>query len=241
MSKTLSNFFNEMASSSGVNDFNNRSREATWNLYYKNGDKELIFKDLGGEDHLRFYKVGKSTFYLTDDTDEYKGVIEVEYISNTVVKIEASGSKLQRGFYNIMFSCLFAYGIKEILSGNDLSGQAINSYIQLLNNGRLSINIFNTITKEYFTFSKELLLSNERLVISVKEKLNDSIKEHFEEYYKKIYKIDTINEKIYPSSFKFSFDNREKGLNNYLFGEDYTISEEQYNELANKYKKMNIN
>lgn len=235
--KNFNEYLDEMAVSSGINDYSNHSREATWNLYYKDHNFKQLLKDLGGEDHLRFYIVGKSSYYLTDDKDEYKGNIETRLYKNDVIIIKSSNSKLKRGFYNIMFSCLFAIGFKEILSDTDLSEQAISSYEKLNINGRLQITIYDSENDVYLPFSKKVLLSNEKYRISVKEKNKGSIKEHFNEYYNRISLTEIYNGQEYPSNYKLMFINREKGLNNYLFGEDYTITEEEYQKLKESYEK----
>ena len=210
----------EMGIISGDNDYNNYSKEYDWNKFYKGKEVPiLLLKDIGSN-HLRLYLVGNSHFYLADGNNNYKGQLEL-VINNHIGTIQSSNSVLERGFYNIMFTSIFATGlVKEILSDINLSTQAIKSYDKLYINGYLDIQVYNTKNNTYYPFSIDTFKSNTYNVISIREKQYNSIKEHFEEYYKRINSIEVLESgNIVNFSFRTEFLKNSTSLDNYLFCE----------------------
>lgn len=212
----------EMGVLSGTNDYNSYSKEFDWDNFYKGTDKpNLLLKDIGSN-HLRLYLVGKSHFYLTNEDNEYKGQIEL-VITNGIGTIKSSNSKIDRGFYNIVFTSIFATGlVKEILSDTSLSIQAVKSYEKLCVNGYLTIQIYNPSNKIYYPFSIDKFKDNIYNVVSIKEKQELSIKEHFNEYYKRINSVELLESgDIVNFSFRSEFIKYSKALDNYLFCESF--------------------
>jgi hypothetical protein len=218
---TFNEFINlgEMARETGETSLNTNSKEREWNKFYKNTEfKKLILKDIGAN-HLKLYRVANINFYLTDENDEYKGQIELD-INNKVGIISNSHSSLERGFYNIMFTSLLGSGlVTQIISDEELTTNAINSYEKLNRNGSLVIQVY-TPDKKYLEFTRENLKQNVLNRISVTERELGEASRVFEDYYSRIYKLkdpDVLHESGYRSSYlKYC-----SSLDNFLFCENY--------------------
>ncbi len=216
--KTFSNFIDEMAVNTGIVDKSYLSFKHEWDKNYRNlpegNIKTLLLKDIGSE-HCKIYRVGSTNHVLVSQSNEYLGYIELHKLYNTY-RVGGSNSVLTRGFYNVMFTSLLSLGgYDEFISDTQLSNQAIVSYEKLAINGALSLKIIDS-SGEYYTFSKDTLLSNptNRISISSKNgKHKKYIQEVFEDYYIKI----SDN----TSSLHRAFINREDGLNNHLFCENF--------------------
>ena len=234
--KRLSDFFNEMATNSGINDPSNYSGENDWNNYYKNSSNKKPIKNKFGSDHLKLYLVRNSNWYLTYEDDTYAGYIQLEHIKDKIYKINQSNSNLKRGFYNVMFMTILSTDIvTEIISDDSLSEQAINSYARITVNGYLNVQVYDYTNNLYYPFSKELLLSNKFYRVSVTEKQKNTISEHFTEYYRRINKTEILeNGFVVKLGLTTAYENKQSVINNYLFCEDYNLSDEDYRDLIRK-------
>jgi hypothetical protein len=130
--------------------------------------------------------------------------------------------------------------VVEILSDDSLSEQAINSYARITVNGYLNVQVYDSVNNLYYPFSKELLLSNKAYRVSVTEKQKNTIGEHFEEYYRRINKTETLeNGFIMKLGLTDAYENKRGVINNYLFCEDYNLSDEDYRNLIRKVYSTN--
>jgi hypothetical protein len=208
---------NEMGVVSGIHPKNSKSKEYDWIDFDKESKLTRCLLNNIGSMHYKLYRTGNSNFYLTTEGNEYLGQLE-GIISDRVLNITSSNSKLSYGFYNIIFSSLLSTElITEILSDFDLSTNALNSYERLLINGRLLIQIYNPYTQSYIKFSKESFLEDINNIVSIKEKKVGSMKEHFAEYYKRIHSTDYGN----PSVLNVEFNSYNPLVDSYLFCENF--------------------
>lgn len=209
-------FMKEMAVETGKMSDNYLSFENDWVKHYKSSsDKKMLMKDIGSN-HYIIYRVGNSHIILADHEDNYLGYIELTKIRDHQYKIGASNSKLQGGFYNIIFTSLLSLPeYKEIFSDTQLSTQAINSYLKLNNNPRLHVQVVNN-HMEYSDFSKTNLLKDEFNRVSVTAKNVKHLEETFKDYYKKIYSTDIC-------MFKNEFNNHSRNIDIHLFCEGFDL------------------
>ncbi|MDD2505593.1 MAG: hypothetical protein PHF21_04945, partial [Bacilli bacterium] len=206
----------EMAHISGKLMANSYSREPEWNMYYKGKHKPILERI--GSSHYKLYKI-MSNYFLTTEDDNYLGYIELEN-KNGKHLISSSSTLLERGFYNIMFTCILSLNINEILSDTNLSTNAVNAYNRLFVNDYLLIRIYDPIDNKYLPFSKEILASHGSYRVSVMEKEKGSIKEHLEEYYNRIDKFDDEAKTIW-SSYNKMYSIYHNCIDNYLFCENF--------------------
>jgi hypothetical protein len=201
----------EMAYDSGVNDQQNYSKKKDWSFYKGRDKTQLIAKDLGGS-HYKIYFSGLSSYFLTTEDDEYLGQLEGRYSENTFY-ISSSQSDV-KGFYQIMFISLLAKtNIKHIISDISLSTQAIGSYEKLAKNNLLKTEIL--CNNKIIPFSKEVLLSKPSCQVMVSS--NTDLQEHFYNFYNKVNMVEQETNR--PLAHNVAFNNREKYIDNVLFGE----------------------
>jgi hypothetical protein len=174
-------------------------------LNFKDKGKKFtkLLKDKVSKERYKVYKTDL-LYFLVSENDDYLGCIEIKN-----KHIKSSDSKLKRGFYLIMFTVILT-DINEIFSDFRLSTQAINSYEKLAKNNQLSIKLYNTVSKEYFNFSKEKL-KEDNIIVSIKEKHNGSINEMFKEFYERL---------SYNSSMRVAYENKSSVIDNYQFCEN---------------------
>ncbi len=215
--KSFIELLKEMAVVSATYPKGSKSKEYDWDNYDRESEfTRLLLRDIGSL-HYKLYRTGNKSFYLTTKEDEYLGQLEGN-ITNNTLNISNSSTKLDRGFYNIIFTSILASEICiNILSDSNLSTNAIDSYSRLNVNGRLLVEVYNPVSKEYFEFSKELLLKNHN-VVSVREKNIGSIHEHFMDYYSRIHDIDCGR----PTMLNTEFNNNHPFVDNFLFCENYS-------------------
>lgn len=162
----------EMAYNNGITS--DLSREYEWNNI-KNTEFVLLINDKISSQHHKLFQYGDSTFYLTTEENEYLGYIEMQY-NNAVdaYAITHSSTKLQRGFYNIMFtSILKLTDIKRILSDESLSVLAISSYTKLSTLPHIKMKIYDPYVGKYKEFSKEALLEKPKNRVLIYEGMTD--------------------------------------------------------------------
>lgn len=227
--KSFKQFLQEMADETGKLDNKQFSKEYDWNRFYKGTDKPILILDKIGSEHYKLYRV-HSSFYLTDEDNNYKGQIELNIADNIGV-IKSSNSQIAHGFYNIMFTSILGSGVvSELRSDTELSSNAIDAYIRLKTNPKLLVRILTS--NDYIELNKQELLSNYNYRVSVVEKHGKgSIKEHYNNYLERISEID---ENGVPSAFNRAYFEHSSGLNNYLFGEDFINEVEIHPTLNDK-------
>lgn len=196
---------NEMAHISGVKSNDSHSMKHDWDSFYKNdtNTKLIVNKIPGG---YKLYNNG-SNYFLTDVNDEYKGSLVLTNVTakhpilkqlqyNNVQQISSSNQDgTVKGFYNIIFSSLLTHtDIDGIMSDNDLSTNALNSYDRLYNNSHLNLFTYVPQSQKVIEFNKNIMndeLSAVVLVSSDKKLL----KEIWDRYINKITtNISYINE-----------------------------------------------
>lgn len=149
---------------SGILHSSSNSREGFWNEHKDTGYFKKVLDNISSVKY-DLYKEGSSKFYLILD-NEYKGYLEFDGD-----KITSSHSKLQRGFYNLIFTTILSNKIKDkIISDKILSNQAIQSYMKLALNGNLEVKITNG-QEEFDDISEEKYTENSinRYVVRLKQ------------------------------------------------------------------------
>ncbi len=204
----------EMAVQTGISGDGAHEGKGDWEYNKKYNFIKLVNDKLGSKSYQVYKTItpGIFTYFLTKD-DNYRGKIQVQEVKNGI-QIIASHKESIKGFYQIMFTIMLKE-YKEIYSDVMLSTQAIKSYEKLSKKHTL-FNIYVKENQEYIPFSKEALLrdKNNTVVIKVQTKNENFIKEHLDEYYKRIQQ--TENNK--PSSFMKMFITKDQELDQYLFG-----------------------
>jgi len=207
---------NEMAFETGLNDKNNYQGKTDWEFYNKPENKKFVklLKDKIGSNKYKFYKVPGviTSYFLTDENDNYLGRIQLEVINNKGYIKTSHGSI--KNFYKIMFTLLLTE-VKEIYSDVSLSTQAIKSYEKLSKNGLYKIKIKDT-DNNIHDFDKDLLLQYPGNVVQITEKQEGFIEEHFKDYYKRI-SLNQVNGR--PDTFKRMFLESDEYLDLFLFGQ----------------------
>lgn len=203
--------YNEMAIHNGIETGNVSTGKTDWNYYKGEGSRfiELVIDNYTPKKY-RVFKT-KSTYFLIKD-NEYIGHIEYD-LKNGVATINAPGSTLKGGFYNLIFTAMFLDGVKEILSNGSLSKKAEKSYNNLSSHFKVMIKDGSNYTK----LSKENLFDdNITTVISVKESkigLITDLYNHMEQ------RMKFIHEGNRKSSLSASFENDDGIYEQYLFPE----------------------
>jgi hypothetical protein len=220
----------EMADITGIVDPKSYNKEQEWNKNFKDTDSAVLLLDKIGANHYKLYRVGNAFFFLTNENDKYLGQLKMKVVDK-VGTISTSNSKLPKGFYNIIFTSLLGSGIvNEIISGNQLSIQALKSYINLDKLKRFNIQVITH--NEYIPFSEDAIKDHYDYKISVKEKKGFSVQERFKSFYEKISEEYTINGVIIPSPSKSEFLNYNSCMDNFLFGENF-VNELEIHETLN--------
>lgn len=164
--KTFREFINEMARETGINTHSFDRSEA---LQFYIDNPKYIFKkyeNIGSKKYI-VIQTGDYSFLLTNPDDEYLGNIDLsDPDNNGYASINGSESKIDGGFYNLMFRVILQdKEINAILSDSSLSTQAIKSYEKINKEGIFKIFVYDKTTKEIMKFSKEELLKNNRVVM----------------------------------------------------------------------------
>lgn len=175
------------------------SREEEFKELFQKNFLKLLRKNVNSQHHsIWYYGSSIRTYYLASENNEYLGFIELE-VKNGKGYINLSESNLERGFYLIMFTALFAFTeLDEIFSDNTLSLNAVKSYENMNKSefSKLRINLFNTRTREYAEFDRELINKN-NIIISITEKKINSLSENYDEYFKRIYNSESHFNKMF--------------------------------------------
>lgn len=172
---------NEMAIDKGTHSSGGYGFKLDWESIKNNQNLIHLIKKHINSKRMNLYSNPFGTkFYLTNDSLDFLGAIELEN-KNKRAFIVASDSYIEKGFYNIMFSAILGLtNIEELISDYQLSSNAIKAYENLIKQGEFKIKVIDLKTYEYFDFSKEKLLSNEKLRVSVSEGV---IKEGYERFF----------------------------------------------------------
>lgn len=217
--KKFSEYMNEMAYISGIHDNKSFSLKDDWDNHF-NGNSKLIINKLPGK--LKIYS--KLNFYfLVDKDDEYLGFLELKDVSkiydmDSLYQVKSSNQiGTVKGFYNIIFSTILAKvkKISKIISDNNLSTNALNSYDRLNKTSKLDINMFSQLTKEESTFNKKELSRDPSLVVIINE--TQEIKETLKEY---LYRIE--NQKVFMNEYQ----NDSASLMMFLYSSEGTTKED---------------
>jgi len=184
---TFKEFMNEMAYISGKQGNDSFSLRHDWDTHFKEKSELLVHKL--PKNYKLYHYMGY--YFLTNKNNKYLGYIQLKEVSSqyrleNTYQIKSSNSTGEvKGFYNIMFTTILAKtNIEKIISDDNLSTNALNSYIRLDRESKLTINMFDKHAKDIQDFDKNEIKSNPSSIVLISE--NKEIKNVFKIYEEKI-------------------------------------------------------